>query len=1356
MARGRGGGSNPDRASVGKRGQGGRRGGRKSGGGESAKGGKGGKNVGGKSGRGPRLSNWLLKEIGVTEEKQNSDSEGLGDEVEGDVYEYEEGIPQEEQGANKRFDDVERMEYELPSDFEDEEIDEDEGSVGDEDEGSDDEEPHKSKRSEPKKKEISLQSDDDDDDDEGSDGEEDEEEEEDDDDEIGRAGKHKQGSLYSSEDEEDGDDEEDDDERHQRLLEAVTGISTRPEREGRAKKEQVITEAYPESEFNLNPGADGSAPITVEDLINPLHDATGFGALRKRMQELRKKSAPVKAPLHKVVQERINRQAGYRQTNKDVSTWVPIVKRNREAPTLVLNKREDAPPMTTATLASTFKPTTDFEKEITQLLNKSRLAETKVEEAENLELNKLTVEEVRERQARLAKMRHLLFRHEVKAKRVKKIKSKTYHRLMNKSDKAKAGYDLALSEADPEAAKAAAIKQEFLRAQERMTLKHKNQSRWAKRILKRGLKPQEDDGTRDAIADQLRTHALLTRKIHSATLDSSDDDDDAESSSEEEAAQDDEPTGLVLEKPNTKVLAKAKVAILKAIEEGEEDEIPKTGVFAIPFMARALEKKKKAAEMEAMAALEQLERAEAGGDPMALQDDYTKLENEERNPETTSSGKMAFGDVRRATENNGKRPQRTVVDHDHEELSDHIDDSDDERVERSMAGGVDMGEKALQVTYTSGNITMGVSTSRQSEDFRDNGYAFDFLDNLDRRTTSYSVGMEDVDLPVDKAPATSRASSVSKFAAGTDPLTSVGDLSSKTQDVERASQVKEVSTAASAEAAEAHEPERLMSERPASSGPDEHPLVPQPAVRVDNDGSAEDRRMEAAPKRLEDRKEKIIAKRLERRKNRKLRTAFGAATATDGPQVTWEMEDGPGHDSTLKKVDPTGETNDEARSSNGASTSDGTNATQGIETPGNGHISKRSLRKLRKRSKTEPVTPTTLELATTSGQDNIPSEKIVASTSYGRDASEGMESGTVNISKRGLRRLKKKRKVEAMISSQDASQDTNSVEKALVAIPGRPESNSIPSIGLEPSRDGKDASQGKETGSADSSRRRKRQSNNGSRIEAVPSTVEPATSNSPQDNGSADKIVVSIAGRPKTKPTTSNVELEPVKIEAQVEVRGEQDVQVPRVETHRKLLNAAIAAAATSFSDDESEHAQEAELPSDLMSQQALIRQAFAGDDVEAEFEQIKSQALDAEVPQGEAPVSLPGWGQWAYVQQKRGQPAWMQREEERLKKSRDEALGKRKDSKLRHVIISEKLDKKATKFHASTVPFPFKSKDVYERSVRMPIGREFNTDKVFRDMIRPAVIKSAGHIIDPIKRELQSVSDKTVDLEPKRKRGKK
>lgn len=67
-----------------------------------------------------------------------------------------------------------------------------------------------------------------------------------------------------------------------------------------------------------------------------------------------------------------------------------------------------------------------------------------------------------DRQERLAKMRSFLFCHEMKAKRIKKIKSKTYHRLLKK-DRKKAAE--AAIQMHPEAAKELAMRQEFKRAE---------------------------------------------------------------------------------------------------------------------------------------------------------------------------------------------------------------------------------------------------------------------------------------------------------------------------------------------------------------------------------------------------------------------------------------------------------------------------------------------------------------------------------------------------------------------------------------------------------------------------------------------------------------------------------------------------------------------------------------------------------------------------------------------------------------------------------------------------------------------------------------------------------------------------
>lgn len=69
---------------------------------------------------------------------------------------------------------------------------------------------------------------------------------------------------------------------------------------------------------------------------------------------------------------------------------------------------------------------------------------------------------------------------------------------------------------------AQAEEDEFRRAQERLTLKHRNTSRWARRALKRGLSLATDD-QRDAIHEQLRVGRELKAKAASARTSSDSD-----------------------------------------------------------------------------------------------------------------------------------------------------------------------------------------------------------------------------------------------------------------------------------------------------------------------------------------------------------------------------------------------------------------------------------------------------------------------------------------------------------------------------------------------------------------------------------------------------------------------------------------------------------------------------------------------------------------------------------------------------------------------------------------------------------------------------------------------------------------
>ena len=66
------------------------------------------------------------------------------------------------------------------------------------------------------------------------------------------------------------------------------------------------------------------------------------------------------------------------------------------------------------------------------------------------------------------------------------------------------------------------------------------------------------------------------------------------------------------------------------------------------------------------------------------------------------------------------------------------------------------------------------------------------------------------------------------------------------------------------------------------------------------------------------------------------------------------------------------------------------------------------------------------------------------------------------------------------------------------------------------------------------------------------------------------------------------------------------------------------------------------------------------------------------------------------------------------------EAIAKRTYAKMALVIISERYNKKAAKKLTSAVRFPFSSKDTYERSIRQPLGRDFNMAPVHPGKLNP------------------------------------
>lgn len=152
-----------------------------------------------------------------------------------------------------------------------------------------------------------------------------------------------------------------------------------------------------------------------------------------------------------------------------------------------------------------------------------------------------------------------------------------------------------------------------------------------------------------------------------------------------------------------------------------------------------------------------------------------------------------------------------------------------------------------------------------------------------------------------------------------------------------------------------------------------------------------------------------------------------------------------------------------------------------------------------------------------------------------------------------------------------------------------------------------------------------------------------------------------------------------------------------------------------------------------LKRNQQLTASAFAGDNVEADFAAEKKQTIDDEDERIVEEV-LPGWGAWtgdgltASEQKNKGQVT-------RTKKP-GIAPGKRKDAKLARVIINEKRVKANTKYMSAQLPFPFETKEQYERSLRLPKGPEWTTKKTFQQATKPRVMVKQG-VIKPMHKPL-------------------
>lgn len=143
-----------------------------------------------------------------------------------------------------------------------------------------------------------------------------------------------------------------------------------------------------------------------------------------------------------------------------------------------------------------------------------------------LAVNKLSVEEVAQRRGELRKMRELMFRAEIKARRVGKIKSKTYRKIKRK-ERERLGENV--DDEEGSEGEEGRLKREVDRARERATLRHKHTGKWARQM--RGREGAGEEGRRE-IEDMLARGEKLRRRIKGVGSDeeSGEDEDDVDES----------------------------------------------------------------------------------------------------------------------------------------------------------------------------------------------------------------------------------------------------------------------------------------------------------------------------------------------------------------------------------------------------------------------------------------------------------------------------------------------------------------------------------------------------------------------------------------------------------------------------------------------------------------------------------------------------------------------------------------------------------------------------------------------------------------------------------------------------------
>ncbi|KAI3383613.1 hypothetical protein SNEBB_002683 [Seison nebaliae] len=209
----------------------------------------------------------------------------------------------------------------------------------------------------------------------------------------------------------------------------------------------------------------------------------------------------------------------YEETCKNVNEWNDVVEENQIKEQIVfpLNENELKVKLEPDTLVTSIKKkgmrSNDLTDQIEEILeNSSQNIENEKElsEKEKIVLERMTIKEMKERVGQLRRLKSMMAFDAAKFKRLKKIKSRRYHRILRR-EKSKEEMKMlnVLMEVNPEEFERRMEKEEKKRIMERSSLKHSMSTKWSQ---KQKLLGKYNDQKRETLKNRIELGKDLRKK----------------------------------------------------------------------------------------------------------------------------------------------------------------------------------------------------------------------------------------------------------------------------------------------------------------------------------------------------------------------------------------------------------------------------------------------------------------------------------------------------------------------------------------------------------------------------------------------------------------------------------------------------------------------------------------------------------------------------------------------------------------------------------------------------------------------------------------------------------------------------